>query len=199
MSTLDLEAAADPDDPWGAVKTVHGLAADEVRSTVQKCVRRGDVEGAVLNAYELFETGEAAEELLWRRMEIMAAEDVGLGRPDAPAVIEALNNQRQRVPRGGERWIFAVHALRLLVTAPKDRTSAELAHWAELSVSRGERMPEVLDVAVDMHTRRGRAMGRGVEHFYEEGNVVTGEIAGRDTRWLDYLRRRAAGGSPSAQ
>lgn len=76
------------------------------------------------------------------------------------------------------------------MTAPKDRTSAELAHWAEMVVAGGERSVEILDVAVDMHTRRGRSLGRGPAHFYREGNQLANEIPDRDTRWLEYLRAR---------
>lgn len=88
----------------------------------------------------------------------MAAEDVGFGDRGLPAVIEALHAQRSRIPRGGERWLLAVHAVRLLVAAPKDRTSAELSDWAQLVVDSGRRGAEVIDVAVDMHTERGVGM-----------------------------------------
>jgi replication-associated recombination protein RarA len=180
------------EDPWADVVTLHGLAADEVRSTLQKCVRRGMLEEAILAAYELYQTGESAERLLWRRLEVMAAEDVGLGLQQAPLLIEALGRQAERLPRSGDRWIFAAHAVRLLTCAAKDRTSAELADWAQAVTDRGERLVEILDVAVDMHTRRGRALGRGRAHFFSEGNIVADEVSGRDTTWLDYLRSVAS-------
>ena len=118
----------------------------------------------------------------------MAAEDVGFGDRGLPAVIEALHAQRSRIPRGGERWLLAVHAVRLLVAAPKDRTSAELSDWAQLVVDSGRRGAEVIDVAVDMHTERGVGMGRGHAHFYSEGNVVENEVPERDLTWLQALR-----------
>ena len=37
----------------------------------------------------------------------------------APAIIEALNQQRQRMPDRGDRWIDRAHAVRLLATAQK--------------------------------------------------------------------------------
>jgi replication-associated recombination protein RarA len=179
-------------DPWWGVVTTHGLPADEVRSSLQKYVRRGLLEEAILAAYELYCTSEAAEDLLWRRAEIMAAEDVGLGSPELPATIEALHSQRLRLPRGGERWLLAAHAVRLLVLSPKDRTSAELSDWAQDMISSGQRRAEVIDVAVDMHTARGVAMGRGREHFYDEGNLVANEIPDRDLTWLTALRQPLA-------
>ena len=175
-------------DPWWGEKTIHGLPADEIRSSLQKYVRRGMLEEAILTAYELYSTSEAAEDLLWRRLEIMGAEDVGLGAPGVPATLEALHAQRSRIPRGGERWLLAAHAVRLLVLAPKDRTSAELSDWAASMIDGGVRSAEVIDVAVDMHTQRGVDMGRGREHFYTEGNVVANEISGRDLTWLTAIR-----------
>lgn len=179
---------SDTTDPWWGVTTANGLAADEVRSSLQKYVRRGQLEEAVLCAYELYSTGEAAEDLLWRRMEIMAAEDVGLGNPALPAVIEALHAQRSRLPRSGDRWLLAAHAVRLLAIAPKDRTSAELADWARHLVDSGKRSAAILDAALDMHTARGVGMGRGRAHFFAEGNLVANEVPDRDLTWLGYLR-----------
>jgi replication-associated recombination protein RarA len=175
-------------DPWWGTKTIHGLPADEIRSSLQKYVRRGMLEEAILTAYELYSTSEEAEDLLWRRIEIMGAEDVGMGSPGLPANIEALHAQRGRFPRGGERFLIAAHAVRLLVLAPKDRTSAELSDWAQAMIDGEERPAEVIDVAVDMHTQRGVEMGRGKEHFYSEGNVVANEIPDRDLTWLNVIR-----------
>jgi replication-associated recombination protein RarA len=179
---------SDTTDPWWGVTTANGLAADEVRSSLQKYVRRGQLEEAVLAAYELYCSGEAFEDLLWRRMEIMAAEDVGMGSPSLPAVIEALHAQRGRLARGGDRWLLAAHAVRLLVNAPKDRTSAELADWARHVAESGTRSAAILDAAVDMHTARGVQMGRGRAHFFAEGNIVANEVPDRDLTWLTYLR-----------
>jgi replication-associated recombination protein RarA len=175
-------------DPWWGQQTIHGLPADEIRSSLQKYVRRGMLEEAILTAYELYSTSEQAEELLWRRLEIMGAEDVGLGSPGLPATLEALHAQRSRIPRGGERWLLAAHAVRLLVLAPKDRTSAELSDWAQAMIDGGIRPAEVIDVAVDMHTQRGVEMGRGRQHFYSDGNVVANEIPDRDLTWLIAIR-----------
>ncbi|MDB6019677.1 MAG: hypothetical protein JWR19_4166 [Pedosphaera sp.] len=34
---------------------------------------------------------------------------------------------------------------------------------------------EVLDVALDKHTKRGRAMGRGFKHFFDEAAKIENE------------------------
>jgi replication-associated recombination protein RarA len=179
------------EDVWSRSTTVGGFAADEVRSVLQKSIRRGWVEEAVLAAYELYETGPESEDMLWRRLEIIATEDVGFGLINAPALLEALNAQRLRIPHTPDRWIFAVHAVRLLATAPKDRTSTDLAMWARAVVARGERAVEVLDFEVDYHTRRGVAMGRGPAHWLTAGGgQLDNQIDGLETKWADYLRAR---------
>jgi replication-associated recombination protein RarA len=176
------------DDTWSRARTVHDLAVDEIRSVLQKSIRRGDVEEAVLAAYELYCTGPEVEELLWRRLEVIATEDVGMGLPTAPILIEALNAQRLRIPHTADRWIFAVHAVRTLAEAAKDRTSCDLAAWAELVVSTGERMVEIQDFHVDHHTRRGVELGRGPSFWLEQGGGALADEIDVDRRWGDYVR-----------
>jgi quercetin dioxygenase-like cupin family protein len=185
------------EDVWSRAKTVTGFPVDEIRSVLQKSIRRGLLEEAMLAAYELYASGPETEELLWRRLEIIAVEDVGYGQIQAPFLIEALNAQRGRWPRNSERWMFSAHAVRLLATAKKDRTSMEIAGWAEEVTSRGERSVIVEDYHVDMHTARGVTMGRGREQWWAEGAVLLNQIDGLDCRWGDYLRRLYAGTSGS--
>src|SRR5580658_695633 len=142
-------------DVWSRAVTANGFAVDELRSVLQKSIRRGLVEEAALAAYELFANGFETEEVLWRRLEIIATEDVGLGLPGAPAIIEALYAQATRMLDRGDRWIYCAHAVRLLATAPKDNMSMELAGWTKAVMMKGERKPVVEDYMIDVHTRRG--------------------------------------------
>jgi hypothetical protein len=191
-----MDTVEQHEDVWSRTKTVHGLGVDEVRSVLQKSIRRGLVEEAVLAAFELYTTGPETEELLWRRLEIITIEDVGLGLIQGPMLIEALNNQRLRWPRNPERWMFSAHAVRMLCAAEKDRTTQELAGWTEEVVSRGARAVEIQDFHLDMHTVRGVSMGRGKAHWWKEGALVRNPVAGLDSRWGDYLRRLYAGDGP---
>ncbi len=180
-------------DVWSRATTIHGHPVDEVRSVLQKSIRRGWIEDATLAAYELFSSGKEAEDLLWRRLEIIATEDVGFGLIDAPALIEALHAQRLRMADPGDRWIYAAHAVRLLSTAKKDRTSMELAGWAREVIERGERSVEIKDFMVDMHTLRGAELGRDTEHWWSEGARLENEVGGFETKWGNYLRNLYAG------
>ena len=180
-------------DAWSRTTTLHGFSADEIRSVLQKSIRRGWIEEATLAAYELFASGPEAEDLLWRRLEIIATEDVGFGLLEAPMLLEALNAQRRRMPERGERWMYSAHAVRILATAKKDRTSMELAGWAHEVVTRGERTVEIQDFMLDMHTARGKQMGRGTEQWWREGARLDNQIDGLESKWGDYLRKLFAG------
>ena len=178
-------------DVWSRATTVHGFAVDELRSVLQKSIRRGLVEESALAAYELFANGPETEELLWRRLEMIATEDVGFGLLNAPALIEALYAQATRMLDRGDRWIYCAHAVRLLADAPKDSMSMELAGWTRAVVERGERAPVVEDDMLDLHTRRGVAMGRDAAQWWNEGARLRKRIPGYDPKWGDYLRRLA--------
>jgi replication-associated recombination protein RarA len=177
-----------PDDPWTRVTTIHGFGADEIVSAFQKSIRRGLLENALLLAYEMFSTSAEFEEHLWARLSVISVEDVGSGSFMEPVIIESLYRMHKRFARGaGDRFLFAAHAVRLLATSPKDRTSDELVNWARLIVDiRGGR-PEIPEVAYDMHTKRGQEMGRGLEHFMKEGALVANERPGRDTTYRERL------------
>jgi replication-associated recombination protein RarA len=179
------------DDVWSRTTTVNGYAVDELRSVLQKSIRRGLVEEAALAAYELFVTGAETEEVLWRRLEIIATEDVGFGLISAPANIEALYAQATRMSDRGDRWIYCAHAVRLLAMAPKDPMSMELAGWTRAVVERGERRPVVEDYMLDLHTRRGSAMGRDPAHWWNDGARLRNRIAEYASKWGDYLRQLA--------
>jgi len=176
-------------DIWSRTTSASGYSVDELRSVLQKSIRRGWVEEAALAAYELFSSSPETEEVLWRRLEIIATEDVGLGLPAALAIIEAMNQQRQRMQDRGDRWIYCAHAVRLLATAPKDNMSMELAGWVREVTARGERKVEVQDFMLDLHTRRGAAMGRGKAHWWNEGARLENRAPGYDPKWGDYLRK----------
>lgn len=174
-----------PRDPWADVKTINGLAADEVISTLQKSIRRGMMENALLVAQEMSATSPEMEEFLWARLTVIAVEDVGLGSRDMPLLVEALYQQHLRFPYGAhDRFLFAAHAIRILATSQKDRTSDELTNWTKGAAKAGQ-LPDVPDFAIDMHTRRGQSLGRDDIHFLTEASRVENEIPNRDRTYLD--------------
>jgi replication-associated recombination protein RarA len=174
-------------DPWTDVKTYHGLPADQVISALQKEIRRGHTENAVLLAYEMVITSPELEDYLWKRLMVISVEDVGLGEPQAAIMLNALHQMVSTFEHNmGERKLFAVHAVRYLCGCQKDRTSDEMVNWVIEAVADGTARPEIPDYAYDMHTAAGRAMGRGRRHFWEECTRLVPEMPGRD---LTYRQR----------
>ncbi len=164
-------------DPWRGVTTRNGIQGDLVISALQKSIRRGLTEEAVTFAYEMYITSPQFEEKLWRRLQAISVEDVGFGDLNAPVLINALNQMRQNFPYAdGDRPIFFIHAIRYLAAAKKDRTSDNLKNVIITEFEYG-RQPVVPDFALDMHTEKGRELGRDFRHFLAEGSKVENELS----------------------
>ena len=177
-----------PPDPWQRTTTEHGFAADEVISALQKSIRRGLVDNALLLGWEMYVTSPEMEAMLWSRLCVISVEDVGLGNAQAPILVDTLFAMHARYPRPEhDRFMFAAHAIRVMASGPKDRTTDEMASWARQSINLGERLPEIPDFALDMHTRRGKEMGRDYRWFVGEASRVIPEIPDKDQtyrRWI---------------
>ena len=181
---------AHTEDPWTRVVSKRGYPADELISTLQKSIRRGDVRLAMLVARELYETSAELEAVMWSRLCVISAEDVGDGSFQEPVVVNALFEMHERLGRdAGDRWLFAVHAVRYLAERVKDRTSDEWANLVMLLMDASPRPFEIPAYALDVHTRRGQESGRTVAEFWTDGAVVTNERPGRDTSVRDELLR----------
>ena len=177
-----------PPDPWQNVRTLHDLPADEVISGLQKCLRRGLAEKALLIGYEMYMTSPELEEMLWSRLCVIAVEDVGAGNLSLPVLVDTLYRTHTRYVRPiGDRFLFAAHAIRLIAESPKDRTTDDMVNYAKLENQVRGNAPEIPDFAIDMHTRRGWEMGRGYEHCMTEASRVENMIEDRDTSYRDRI------------
>lgn len=140
-------AATDKSDPWVAVvhdnydrpaiwdglrTGPHEMPGDLVVSSLQKEIRRGHEFNAMRLALELLHTSPAAEHKLWQRLFVISVEDIGLGAPMAPVLVDTLRRgSLEAYERGeGERKLFAVHAVRYLCQQAKDRSSDEAVSYA---------------------------------------------------------------------
>ncbi len=182
-------------DPWTRVVSLRGYAADELISALQKSIRRGELRLALLVARELYETSAELEAVMWSRLSVISAEDVGDGSFQEPVVVNALFQMHERMERSaGDRWLFAVHAIRFLVERTKDRTSDEWANLVMHLINADPRPFEIPEYALDVHTRRGQEAGRDVDGFWVDGSLLANERADRDTAAREeILRIRAAG------
>ena len=177
-----------PPDPWQRTTTEHALPADEVISALQKCIRRGMTDNALLLGWEMYVTSPEMEAMLWSRLCVISVEDVGFGNVQAPVLVETLFQMHHRYPRPEhDRFMFAAHAIRVMAGGPKDRTTDEMASWAKQAVRLGERMPEIPDFALDMHTQRGQQMGRDYRWFVNEASRVIPEIPDKDQTYRQWI------------
>ena len=177
-----------PPDPWQRTTTEHGFAADEVISALQKSIRRGLVDNALLLAWEMYVTSPEMEEMLWSRLGVISVEDVGAGNLNAPILVNTLFEMHKRYPRPShDRFLFPAHAIRVMASGPKDRTTDDMVNWAKHSIGLGERLPEIPDFALDMHTRRGAEMGRDYRWFMDVASEVRPEIADKDQTYRNWI------------
>ena len=149
--------------------TINGYDYLEVVSTIQKAIRRGDEKNALFFSVEVAESNR--DEALWRRFKVITSEDVGLATPSAPIVIESLHNaykeaKKLKKPSKPER-LMITHAVLFLCRCKKSR----LVDWVTCTVfpSHNWQLLEIPDYAFDMHTRKGKQMGRDLKHFAENG------------------------------
>lgn len=175
-------------DPWQKVRTEHDLPADELISALQKEIRRGNTENAALVAYELCITSPELEAKVWQRLNVISVEDIGMGEPNAPVLIHNLGQMRLAFDYGaGDRNLYTIHAVRYLCGCKKDRSSDEMLNWIKMVVQKKGVRPNIPDYVLDMHTKRGAEMGRGLDHFLKEASRVKPELPSRDTTYRERL------------
>jgi replication-associated recombination protein RarA len=151
--------------------TAKGYDFFEVSSAFQKAVRRGDQETALYFAVEFYNSGY--DEYLWKRMKIITSEDVGLAEANLPSSIHGLHAMYQEQKKKKDEVhrserLFLVHAVLLLCRARKSR----LVDWTQIAIwheHESKTLP-IPDYAYDKHNQKGRSMGRGTDHFFEEGS-----------------------------
>jgi replication-associated recombination protein RarA len=158
----------------GQLMTEGGYLNSECTSAMQKCIRRGLDEEALFWATELDLAGYGA--YVWRRLQIIASEDIGLADPNICVQVRALyeNWIEQRKNAHKERRnvtgrIFLVHAVLICARAKKSR----MVDTATITIYESERpQREIPDFALDMHTAKGRGAQRGVDHFFKVGAAI---------------------------
>jgi replication-associated recombination protein RarA len=146
-----------------------GYKVGEVASALQKCIRRGLADDALFWATELDLAGFG--EYVFKRLQIIASEDVGPADPDACVRVATLRDawrdqRKKNDSRHAPERLFLVHAVWYLAHAAKSRLvdHALIVHYEGHREQR-----EIPDFALDRHTARGRAAKRAWKHFWEEG------------------------------
>jgi len=191
-------APSDADDPLNqapglrtsqhTLRTAGGYLLDEVVSCLQKAIRRCDEQAALFWALEMQAPSSENNpcgfaRYVWRRLCVIASEDVGLVNPNAAVLVNALAQSYERITEGFKKpptqaEVCLSNAILYLARSPKSRECDDAAMWMGSQRAQGN-MLRVPDHALDCHTARGKRMGRTVEHFYSEAARIE-NVQGRN-------------------
>lgn len=154
--------------------TKNGYSYFEAMSALQKSIRRCMEAEALFWAIELYDSGFVGH--LWNRLLIIAAEDIGMAEPyfytKLMAAKEAHDYLAEKRPQKVSKKLVFIQAILMCVYAKKSRyvDLVYSVHWAKHDEhARNKKVP---DFAHDMHTYKGKKMGRGLDHFYAESAKV---------------------------
>lgn len=157
--------------------TKKGYNLFEVASALQKSIRRNEEDQALYWAVELYTSGY--DNYLWKRLRIICSEDVGLAEPNMPANIQALwamyqEQRKMKDEKHAPERLFLIQAVLMLCRAQKSR----LVDWVLIATfgEHEDRNLPLPDYAYDKHNQKGRTMGRGWDHFFEEGTRLNPHI-----------------------
>jgi replication-associated recombination protein RarA len=154
---------------FAEVITPGGYRMGEVASAMQKCIRRGLADDALFWATEADLAGFG--EYVFKRLQIIASEDVGLADPHAAVLVATLraawrDQRKKNDSRHEPERLFLIHAVLYLAGTKKSR----FVDHALIVLYEGKRDPRpVPDFALDRHTARGRSAKRAWKHFWQEG------------------------------
>jgi replication-associated recombination protein RarA len=152
----------------------------ELKSALQKSIRQGLAEKAMYFAYQLAK--QAGWWITWRRLRIIATEDCG----QAKTIVAVESLYRQFLDVKGKQDELNWDAMRCIVCAAKilaeskkDRRADEFLELMlkteqknEEAVKWVDELKQYPDGTLDMHTVKGRKMGRGDKYFYEVSSRV---------------------------
>jgi replication-associated recombination protein RarA len=140
----------------------------ELKSALQKAVRQGLTEKAMYFAYQLAK--QAGWWITWRRLRIIATEDCG----QAKTIVAVESLYRQFLDVKGKQDELSWDAMRCIVCASKILAESKKDRRADefLEVMVKAEQDNEEDGTLDMHTVKGRKMGRGDKYFYEVSSRV---------------------------
>jgi replication-associated recombination protein RarA len=160
------------------LKTQNGFDFFEVASAMQKDIRRANEKDALYWGYEMI---PRYENYLWKRLKVIVNEDIGIANFPLITAVQTLAAQyfEMRERKDASCTLCVTNAILLLCRSPKTRVGDHLTIIMEEMKARelesGKRLKEIPDYAVDMHTRRGKQLKRGLDHFRKNGAALVGK------------------------
>lgn len=177
------------------LRTDNGYDLLECASALQKCIRRGLEEEAVFWAFEI---QTKYEDFLWRRLIVIANEDIGLADPHVIVLVDVLRGHYDLLKKreSGEWRLPIVNAVLALCRAQKTRLADDMATALRRRRDFEAWRLEIPDFALDKHTLRGKQAGRGWDHWREEGCRLSNEVPGMNSYEEEATRLRKQYGKP---
>jgi replication-associated recombination protein RarA len=142
-------------------------------SAMQKAIRRGMKREAMEFAVELMHTSKAFHSMVCKRLQIISHEDIDtIAQPHIVPFVKAACDQAMAWydpdKIGGSRMAIG-NCIRMMCRAKKSREGDHFAAAIGLRSLLEDFAPTIPDWANDQHTVAGRKLGRGLEHFRQEG------------------------------
>lgn len=143
-------------------------------SALQKDIRRGNEYEALFWAVKLESLNPTR---LWNRLKVIASEDIGPANPIMPLVIESLEKQYfdARRRKNNSYRLFLSNAVVILARSKKSRIVDDLLNVVYGEIQHEDKKLPIPDYAYDMHTSKGKRLGRGLEYFFTEGTMLNNE------------------------
>ncbi len=99
----------------------------DLLSALQKSCRGSNAQGAIFWAAKLLQTGDVVS--LWRRLKVIAVEDVGMAMPEAITIVRACEESFHSIGMPEGR-LFVAHAVVTLATAKKSNRAYQAMNAA---------------------------------------------------------------------
>ena len=147
----------------------------EAMSAMQKSIRRNDVEKAYYFALKLEDFNP---KMLWNRLQIIVSEDIGRANPSLPATFDVLMRWYfDDLKKGGKGTLYLSHVISLMATGDKCRDADNLIAAVKERECYEDYEIEIPDYALDMHTLRGKKMGRGIDFWWDDACYLENDVS----------------------
>ena len=159
---IDLEVVKDSTQSKVIAFDMDGDAHYDILSAFQKSIRGSDADAAIHYLARLIKGGDLIS--ICRRLQIIAAEDIGLAYPQAALIVKSLVDSARELGFPEARIPLA-EATILLATSPKSNSSYVAINRA-LADLENMTIDDIPMHLKDAHYEGASKMGRGIEYKY---------------------------------
>lgn len=159
---IDLEVVKDSTQSKVIAFDMDGDAHYDILSALQKSIRGSDADAAIHYLARLIKGGDLIS--ICRRLQVIAAEDIGLAYPQAALIVKSLVDSARELGFPEARIPLA-EATILLATSPKSNSSYVAINRA-LADLENMTIDDIPMHLKDAHYEGASKMGRGIEYKY---------------------------------